>query len=384
MKKKNIGTGTKLIHHTCGECDKTGAVNVPIYQVSTFRQEAPGRNKGYDYSRSGNPTRAALEKYIAELEGAAAGFAFSSGMAAITAALMLIDAGDHIVATEDLYGGSYRALTQVLTRFGISQTFVDTSDAGAVEAAITPATKMIFFESPTNPLMKIADISKIVKVAEKRRIITVIDNTFATPLLQNPHALGVDVVVHSATKYLGGHSDLIIGLATARNAPLARRIGQLQNALGAVPSPLDCWLLIRGMKTLKARMAAQQGSARRIAAWLDAHPRVDKVMYPGLKSHVGYAVHKKQASGPGAMISFYTHDEKTAKKVLSSVKIWTLAVSLGAVESIITYPVKMTHVAFPTEELERLGINGRLIRLSVGLEDTDDLVEDLAQALGGR
>ena len=256
-KKTTRGTGTRLIHPPGGECEHTGAVNVPIYQVATFRQESPGKPKIFDYSRTGNPTRAALEAYIAELEGARAGFAFSSGMGAISSCLMLMSAGDHFVATEDLYGGAYRAITDVFSRLGVSHTFVDSSDAARVAAAIRPETKAIYIESPTNPLMKIADIRRIAGIARKRGLLLIVDNTFMSPLLQNPHALGADIVIHSATKYLGGHSDLIMGLATANDAALARRIGFIQNAVGAVPSPADCWLLMRGMKTLKARMLAQ-------------------------------------------------------------------------------------------------------------------------------
>jgi len=380
-KKIEQGTGTKLIHPPCGECERTGAVNVPIYQVSTFRQELPGKAKLYDYSRTGNPTRAALESYIADLEGAKAGFAFSSGMGAISSCLMLLSAGDHIVATEDMYGGTYRAITDVFSRFGIMHTFVDTTDSKAVAAAVTPATRAIYIESPTNPLMKIADIAKIAAIAKKRGLLLMVDNTFMSPLLQNPHALGADIVIHSATKYLGGHSDLIMGLATAVDAAVAKQIGFIQNAVGAIPSPLDCWLMMRGMKTLKARMDAQQQGAAAIAAWLNKQPQVEKVLFPGLKSHPGHAVHKRQASGAGAMISFYTRDAKTAKRILNSVKIWTLAVSLGAVESLIAYPIMMTHNEFPNEELKRIGINDRLIRLSVGLEDAGDLIADLAQAM---
>lgn len=374
-KQKNIGT--RIIHSPGGECPHTGAVNFPIFMTSTFRQEAPGRNKGYDYSRSGNPTRKALEDYIADLEDGFAGFAFASGMAAISSSLMLLSAGDHIVATEDLYGGSYRLITQVLTRFGIEFTFADTSDAAKVGKAVKPETRAIYIETPTNPLMKIADLGALAKLARRRGLLLIVDNTFMSPLLQNPHRLGADVVVHSATKYLGGHSDVVIGLATVRNQALAKRLKYIQNAVGAVPSPVDCWLLMRGMKTLGVRMEAQQRSAAKIAEWLAGRTEVERVLYPGLKSHRGHEVHLRQATGGGAMISFYVRDAKVAEKILSSARLWTLAVSLGAVESIITYPAGMTHLTFPKKELKRIGINERLIRLSVGLEDADDLISDI-------
>lgn len=379
---KKDGQGTRLIHPPCGECEHTGAVTPPIYMVSTFRQDAPGKCKYSDYSRTCNPTRSALEAYIADLEGGCAGFAFASGMAAICSALMIFSAGDHVVATEDLYGGAYRAFVDVFSRFGITHTYADTTDAAAVEAAIRPETKALYIESPTNPLLRIADIAALAELAHSRGLLLIIDNTFASPLLQTPHALGADIVVHSATKYLGGHSDLIMGLATARDPEIAKRIGFVQNAVGAIPSPMDCWLMMRGMRTLKPRMLAAQETAGKVARRLAEHPAVERVCYPGLETHPGYETHKKQASGPGAMVSFFTKEAATARRIMDRVRVWTLAVSLGSVESLISYPAVMTHMEYSQAELDRLGINDRLIRLSCGIEDAEDLIADLEQAIG--
>jgi cystathionine gamma-lyase/homocysteine desulfhydrase len=374
------GMATRIIHHKGCSCCNTGAVCPPIYPASTYKQTGPGESAGFDYSRSGNPTRKALEDYIAELERAHSGYAFSSGMAAISAALMIFEEGDHIVATEDLYGGSYRLLTSIINRFGIRHTFVDTSDTRATAAAIRPETKALYVETPTNPMMKIADLEALGALAKKKRIMLIVDNTFMSPLLQNPHVFGADVVVHSATKYLGGHSDLVMGLATARTERTAKRIKYIQNGVGAVPASSDCWLLMRGMKTLKARMETQQRAARLIADWLTTRPEVSKVFYPGLSSHPGYNTHNGQAGGPGAMISFYARNRAVADSAFKNVSLWTLAASLGAVESLIASPPRMTHATFPKKELQRLGINERLVRLSVGLEDPHDLIKDLEGA----
>jgi cystathionine gamma-lyase/homocysteine desulfhydrase len=380
--EKKPGQGTRLIHPPLGECEHTGAVSVPVYMVSTFKQDAPGKYKHSDYSRTSNPTRDALEAYIADLEGARAGFAFASGMAAISSCLMIFSAGDNIVATEDLYGGAYRVFVDVFSRLGITHTFVDTTDAAAVEAAIRPETKALYIESPTNPLLRIADIARLADIAHARGLLLLIDNTFASPLLQNPHALGADVVIHSATKYLGGHSDLIMGLATACDAEIAKRIKFVQNAVGAVASPMDSWLMMRGMKTLKPRMLLSQENAEKVARWLAGRPEIERVCYPGLESHPGYEIHKRQARGPGAVVSFYTKEAETACRIMDRVRLWTLAVSLGSIESLISYPIIMTHNEYSESDMKRLGINDRLIRLSLGIEDAEDLIADLEQAMG--
>lgn len=372
---------TKLIHHPGCCCERTGAVNFPIYQVSTFKQDAVGVNKGYDYSRSRNPTRDVLEDYIASLESGQFGLAFSSGMAAISACLMLLRAGDHLVATQGLYGGTYRVLTRVFQDFDVSCSFVDTTKLEAVAAACRDNTKAILIETPANPLMQISDIGAIATLAHEKGALVMADNTFMSPWLQRPLELGADIVIHSATKFLGGHSDVIAGLVVTKDESLARRIGQIQNAVGAVPSPFDCWLLMRGMKTLGVRFSAAQNSAQKLAEWLTGRPEVDSVLYPGLDTFPGCELHRRQADGPGAMLSFIVREDVSAETLVNSVSVWTLGVSLGAVESIITLPSKMTHLSYPREELKRLGIGDNLVRLSVGIEDADDLIEDLENAL---
>ena len=373
--------GTKLIHHPGSSCEHTGALSTPIYQVSTFRRASVDQREGYDYSRTANPTRDALEQYIATLEAGKQGFAFSSGMAAISTCLMLLESGDHIVATEGLYGGTYRILTRLFPRFGIESTFVDTGDSAAVEKALTDRTRAILVETPSNPMMKITDLAELSAIAREKDVFLMVDNTFMSPYLQRPLEMGADIVIHSATKYLGGHSDLIAGLVVVNDEKIAQKIQFRQNAVGAVPSPFDCWLLMRGMKTLKVRMDAQQESARRIAEWLLGRDEVERVLYPGLDTHPDCSIHAGQASGGGAMVSFAMHDEAAAKRVANGVKLWSLAVSLGAVESIITMPARMTHLSYPADERERLGIDNRLIRLSLGLEDAEDLIADLAQSM---
>jgi len=373
--------GTRLIHHPGSTCPRTGALSTPIHQVSTFKRASVDQRQGYDYSRTANPTRDVLEQYIATLEGGKHGFAFSSGMAAISTSLMLLESGDHIVATEGLYGGTHRILTKLFPRFGIESSFVDTGDGAAVEQALTDRTRAILVETPSNPMMKISDLTELSAIARERDVVLMVDNTFMSPYLQRPLEMGTDIVIHSATKYLGGHSDLIAGLVVVNEGKLAKEIQFRQNAVGAVPSPFDCWLLMRGMKTLKARMDAQQESARRIAEWLVERDEVERVLYPGLDTHPNHNIHAEQASGGGAMLSCIMQDEDIAKQVAEGVKLWSLAVSLGSVESIITLPARMTHLSYPADERERLGIDNRLIRLSVGLEDTDDLIDDLEQSM---
>jgi cystathionine beta-lyase/cystathionine gamma-synthase len=372
---------TRLIHHSGVCCEHTGAVSPPIYQVSTFRQDAVGKNKGYDYSRTGNPTRGVLERYIADLETGRHGFAFSSGMAAISGCLMLLKSGNHVIATQGLYGGTYRALTRIFKNLGISCSFVDTGDLDAVEAAFRDNTRAVFVETPSNPTMVITDIGALAEQAHARDALVMVDNTFMSPFLQRPLEHGADIVIHSATKFLGGHSDLIMGLAVTNDEALGRRIHRVQNAVGAVPSPFDCWLLMRGMKTLGVRICQGQATAIGIAEWLSMVPEVERVFYPGADRFPGREGHEQQAEGPGAVLSFTVRDGVCAEILVNSVQVWTLAVSLGAVESIITLPAKMTHLPYARDELKHLGIGDNLVRLSVGLEATDDLIEDLAQAL---
>jgi len=376
---------TKLIHHPGSICPHTGAVSVPIYQVSTFRQQGVGRNQGYEYSRSGNPTREVLEGYIASLEQGERGYAFSSGMAAISASLMLLKGGEHVIVTEELYGGTHRVLTGLLQDYGLSFSFVDTSDLERVEDAFQDNTRAVFLETPSNPLMRISDLKAVSELALARGAIVIVDNTFMTPLFQNPLTLGADVVVHSATKYLGGHSDLIMGLVVTSDARLASRIRFTQNAMGGVPSPFDCWLLIRGMKTLDVRVCRAQENAQRVAEWLDQHPLVEEVNYPGLDSFPQKEDHFRQAEGGGAMLSFRLSPEIPSRYFLENLPIWSLAVSLGAVESIVTLPARMTHLSYAEEERRRLGIDDQLVRLSVGIESADDLIEALSRGIeGGR
>jgi cystathionine beta-lyase/cystathionine gamma-synthase len=372
---------TRLIHHPGSECEHTGAVSPPIYQVSTFRQEKVGVSEGYDYSRTGNPTREVLEDYIAELEGAAGGVAFGSGMAAISSCLMMLKAGDHLIATEGLYGGTYRVLRQVFDGLGVRCTFADTTDLDAVAEAFQENTRAVLIETPSNPLMRISDIAGIAEMTHEHDALLMVDNTFMSPYLQRPLENGADIVIHSATKFLGGHSDAIDGLAAARERNVYERIRRVQNTVGAIPSPLDCWIVIRGMKTLGVRLERGQSSAGRIARWLTERPEVEHVYYPGLGTLRGDEVHARQSDGPGAIVSFRLRECHDPDALLESVSVWTLAVSLGGVESIITQPAKMTHLPYSRRELGRLGICDNLIRLSVGIEDPDDLIEELARGL---
>ncbi|GGK21826.1 cystathionine gamma-synthase [Caldalkalibacillus thermarum] len=373
---------TKLIHGGIVGDPHTGAVNVPIYQVSTYRQEGVGRHKGYEYSRTGNPTRFACEELIKDIEGGKRGFAFASGMAAITAVIMLFDQGDHFIVGDDVYGGTYRVLSTVFNRFGIDVSFVDTSRIDQVEGAITDKTKAVFLETPSNPLLKVSDIPAIADLCRAHGLKLIVDNTFMTPYWQNPIQLGADIVLHSATKYLGGHSDVVAGLAVVKDDNMAERLHHIQNSTGGVLGPQDAWLLIRGIKTLGVRMRAHEENAREIANYLVSRPDIKAVFYPGLPNHPGHEVQKRQARGFGGMLSFDVGSGKRAEEVLSKVKYFTLAESLGAVESLISVPAKMTHASIPPERRAELGISDGLIRISVGLEDREDLIEDLEQALG--
>ncbi|WP_047982885.1 bifunctional cystathionine gamma-lyase/homocysteine desulfhydrase [Ornithinibacillus californiensis] len=373
---------TKMVHGGITQDEKTGAVSVPIYQVSTYKQDGVGNLRGYEYSRTGNPTRHALETVIADLENGSHGFAFASGMAAITTVMMLLDSGDHIVMTDDVYGGSFRLMTKVLSRFELENSFVDTSDADKVEGAIKSNTKALFIETPTNPLLKITDLKQMADIAKKHNLLFIVDNTFATPYWQQPLDLGADIVLHSATKYIGGHSDVVSGLVAVKSAELAERIHFLQNSVGAVLGPQDSWLLMRGIKTLALRMEAIEANAKQLVGYLLDHHNVGDVYYPGLKEHPGHDIAQSQMAGYGGMISFDVGSGELAEEVLKKVNYFTLAESLGAVESLISLPSKMTHASIPADRRAELGIGDGLIRISVGIEDVSDLIEDMEQALG--
>ncbi|MBZ5202187.1 bifunctional cystathionine gamma-lyase/homocysteine desulfhydrase [Planomicrobium chinense] len=372
---------TRLIHGGIFGDEATGAVSTPIYQVSTYKQEAVGKFKGYEYSRTGNPTRHALEELIADVEYGHAGFAFGSGMAAISSVMMLFSAGDHIILTDDVYGGTYRVVNKVLNRFGLEFTFVDTGDLEAVKAAVKENTKAIFIETPTNPLLKVTDIEEVSAFAKSKNMLTIVDNTFMTPYLQSPIKLGADIVLHSATKYIGGHSDVVAGLVVVNSAELAQDLHFVQNSVGAILGPQDSWLLIRGLKTLGIRMEEAVSNAQKIAEFLDQHEAVNAVIYPGLSTHTGHELMKKQATGFGAMISFDVGSKEKADEMLAKLKYFTLAESLGAVESLISVPAQMTHASIPVERRGELGILEGLVRISVGIEDLEDLIEDLTNAL---
>lgn len=376
MKKK-----TKLIHGGIPTDPQTGAVSTPIYQVSTYKQDEVGKHKGFEYSRSGNPTRHALEELIKDLEGGERGFAFGSGMAAITAVMMLFNSGDHVVLTDDVYGGTYRVMTKVLNRLGIESTFVDSSNPASIEEAIRENTKAVYIETPTNPLLKITDIKEAAALAKKHDLHTIVDNTFSTPYWQNPLALGADIVLHSATKYLGGHSDVVAGLVVVNSDQLAEDLFFVQNSTGGVLGPQDSWLLIRGIKTLGLRMEEHEINTKKIVDFLLQHPKVSKVYYPGLESHPNHEIAKAQASGFGGMVSFDVGSEANADRLLTNTKYFTLAESLGAVESLISVPARMTHASIPKDRRDELGITDGLVRISVGLEDVEDLIEDIDQAL---
>ncbi|WP_223067381.1 bifunctional cystathionine gamma-lyase/homocysteine desulfhydrase [Paenibacillus caui] len=372
---------TKLIHGGILGDEHTGAVSVPIYQVSTYKQEKIGVHKGYEYSRTGNPTRFALEELIKDLEEGVRGFAFGSGMAAIHAVFSLFSHGDHVLLTDDVYGGTYRITSKVLNRAGIESTFVDTTNLEAVEKEIRPETKALFVETPTNPLLKVTDLKAASEFAKRHGLLLIVDNTFSTPYWQTPLTLGADIVVHSATKYIGGHSDVVAGLAVVNSEKLADELHFIQNATGAILGPQDSWLLIRGIKTLGLRMEAVEKNARAISAFLTDHPAVKKVYYPGLPSHPQHELAARQAGGFGGMISFDAGSAAKAEEVLSKVNYFSLAESLGAVESLISVPARMTHASIPAERRAELGITDGLIRISVGIEDQEDLIEDLKSAL---
>ena len=378
--------GTRAVHAEMEPNPTTGTIMTPIYQTSTYVQAAPGDHKGYEYSRTQNPTRTALQNSLAALENGRHGLCFSSGMAAIDNLLKTLKPGDHVVSTNDLYGGTYRLFTKVFATYGITFTFTDMSDPAKVAALITPDTRLIWAETPTNPLLNIIDIAGLAALAREHGCLLGVDNTFATPYLQNPLDLGADLVMHSVTKYLGGHSDVVMGALVVNDDGLAERLAFLQNSAGAVPGPMDCFLVLRGIKTLHVRMQRHCENGAEVAAFLSEHPGVDRVYWPGLESHAGHAVAAAQMRDFGGMVSFTLKGDRMedALRVLSSTRMFSLAESLGGVESLIGHPASMTHASIPREERIANGLADTLIRLSVGLEDVADLLSDLDQAIGNR
>lgn len=372
---------SKIVRGHKGADPHTGAISFPIYQTATFKHPGLGQSTGYDYTRSGNPTREEVEKTIADLEGGLAGFAFSSGMAAIATLCEIFSPGDHLLVSDDLYGGTYRLFEEISRKHGLDFTYLDTGITENVINAIRANTRAVFIETPSNPMMKVTDIKSVVEIARVHQMLTIVDNTFLTPYLQRPLQLGADIVVHSATKYLGGHNDTLAGFVIVKDQVLEERLRFYQNAIGGVLAPFDSWLILRGLKTLAVRMERQEQNARIIANWLKDHPRVDKVYYVGLSDHQGHAVCREQASGFGAMISFSVRDPALAEAILGRVKLIAFAESLGGVESLITYPITQTHASIPKEILDHLGVDEKLLRLSVGIEAVEDIIDDLKQAL---
>ncbi len=382
MKPDNSHFETLAIHAGQKPDPTTGAIMTPIYQTSTYVQAGPGVHKGYEYSRTRNPTRDALERNLADLEGAKYGLCFASGCAATTTVILSFQAGDHFIVCDDVYGGTYRLFTKVFSKTGFDFTFMDLTKPDSVAAAIKPETKLIWIETPTNPLLKVIDIEKIVSIAKKKNVLVLVDNTFMSPYLQQPLKLGADIVLHSTTKYIGGHSDVVGGFVGCNDEALSKAIQFNQNAVGAIPGPMDCFLSLRGTKTLHVRMDRHCENARVLAEWLSKHPRVEAVTYPGLKSHPQYEMAKRQMKDFGGMLTFVAHGGlEKARKVLERVQIFACAESLGGVESLIEHPAIMTHASIPSEVRVRLGIHDGLIRLSVGIENVQDLMSDLDQAL---
>ena len=376
--------GTKAIHAGIEPDPTTGAIMTPIYQTSTYVQESPGKHKGYEYARTQNPTRDVLQNNLAALENGKHGICFSSGLGATDAILKLFKPGDEIIASSDLYGGTYRIMVRVFQSFGLTFKFISLDDPANLEAALTPATKMVWIETPTNPLLRIVDITAIAQITNANAIQLVVDNTFASPYLQNPLDLGADIVMHSVTKYLGGHSDTVMGAIITNNDETAQQLKFIQNACGAVPGPQDCFLVLRGIKTLHVRMQRHCENAMKIARFLNEHPKVSQVYYPGLESHPGHDLAKHQMRDFGGMVSFTLHGDSLpeAVKVMESFEVFSLGESLGGVESLCTHPASMTHASIPKEEREKNGLKDTLIRLSVGIEDVEDLIDDLRQAIG--
>jgi len=376
--------GTKAVHAGVEPDPSTGAIMTPIFQTSTYVQAGPGDHKGYEYSRTQNPTRHALQNALAELENGKHGLCFATGMAAIDACVKLLAPGDEVVSTNDLYGGTYRIFTKIFEPLGIKFKFVDMTDMGQVEAAVGSKTKMIWVETPTNPLIRIVDIRKITSLAQSKGILSVVDNTFASPYLQNPLDMGADIVMHSITKYISGHSDVVMGCLVLNDSALKDRLAFIQNSCGAVPGPMDCFLVLRGIKTLHLRMRQHCINGRAVAEFLASHPKVDQLFWPGLITHPGHEIAKSQMRDFGGMISFTLKGDKMedAVRVLKSTKLFALAESLGGVESLIGHPATMTHASIPKEEREKSGLKDTLIRLSIGVEDPEDLIADLKQAIG--
>ncbi len=381
MPDRTLHPSTRVVRVGVGQDPRTGAVSTPVYQCATFQHPGLGESTGYDYSRTANPTRTALEAGLADLEGGSRGLAFASGMAAITTCLLLFRPGDHLIACEDLYGGTYRLLATVFAEYGLSVTYVDTTDLAAVARAMTPRTRAILIETPSNPMMRVTDIAGVSAIANGAGALSIVDNTFLSPYLQRPLDLGADLVLHSATKYLSGHNDVVAGAIVVKDATLGERLATLQNAAGTILGPQDCWLVIRGLKTLALRMERQQSNALALAQWLREHPLVEAVHYPGLSDHPGRALNARQSSGAGGMLSFAVKDPDLVPGLLRSIELIIFAESLGGVETLITHPARQTHADMPAALRERLGISESLLRLSAGIEDPADLIADLDQAL---
>lgn len=375
------GLATRAVHAGQVPEPLSGAVMTPIYQTSTYIQEGIGRHKGYEYARTENPTRQALERNVAALEGATHGFAFGSGLAALDVLLKVLKSGDHVVCGENLYGGSHRLMERIYTRFGLSFSFVDSRDIANIEAALRPATRMIYCETPTNPMMQLTDLAAVGDLTQAHGFLFAVDNTFATPVFQRPLEMGADVVLHSTTKYLNGHSDMVGGLLLTRRDDLAEQFGFIQNAAGAVPGPMDCFLALRGTKTLPLRMRQHDANGRAVAKWLSERKDVQRVYYPGLPSHAQHELAKKQMSGFGGMISFDVGDVARARRIAERTRIFVLAESLGGVESLMGHPASMTHASVPPAMRDAMGLTDSLLRLSCGIEDVADLIKDLDQAL---
>jgi cystathionine beta-lyase/cystathionine gamma-synthase len=379
-----MGFSTDAVHAGQSPDPSTGAIMPPIYQTSTYVQDGLGRHKGYEYARTQNPTRHALERNLAALEGGAHARAFASGLAAIGSVFELFDGGDHVVCTDNVYGGTFRLADRIWKRFGLEFSFVDTSRVEIVEREIRPTTKLLLLETPTNPILTLCDIAALSRVAHDRGVRVAVDNTFLSPYFQRPLALGADIVLHSTTKYLNGHSDMVGGVVVVNDSDLAERLGFLQNAAGAVPGPMDCWLVLRGVKTLALRMQQHDRNARELARVLARHPRVRRIYYPGLESHPQHELARRQASGFGGIVSIDLGGLEAARRFMESLRIFALAESLGGVESLVCHPATMTHASVPAEVRERLGITAGLVRLSVGIEDIEDLVHDVESALAER
>jgi cystathionine beta-lyase/cystathionine gamma-synthase len=384
FKRLLMKEATKYIHAGAEPDPSTGAIMTPIFQTSTYVQEAPGKNKGFEYARSQNPTRFALERAFAAIENAAYALAFSSGVAATDAVIKLLEPGDEVICANDMYGGTYRLFTKVFEKFGIKFNYLDTTNVSNISNAINANTKLVWLETPTNPLMNITDIAAVADITRSKNILLAVDNTFASPFLQNPIDLGADIVMHSVTKYLGGHSDVIQGCLMMNSLELRDKLYFIQKSCGAVPGPMDCFLVLRGIKTLHVRMKAHCENGIKVAHWLRKHPKIGKVYWPGFTDHPGHAIAKKQMRDFGGMLSFVLKNDsiEEAMRVLSSTKLFALAESLGGVESLINHPASMTHASIPKEERIKNGLTDSLIRLSIGIEDADDLIEDLDQAIG--